>query len=106
MTKTLNIVSICKSLFQPYALFFKPFALKVPLVASMVVIMAPLSFRLALNFFKQSTVSCRWKVEAYLSRWLIQGCDRACSAVKRFLGSTWRSLMMRSLASVVTENLK
>lgn len=39
------------------------------LVANIVVKIAPLSFRLALNFFKQSTVSCRCRVDATRSRW-------------------------------------
>lgn len=37
-------------------------------VANIVVRIAPLSFRRALNFFKQSTVSCLWMAEATRSR--------------------------------------
>lgn len=37
-------------------------------VANIVVRIAPLSFRRALNFFKQSTVSCLWMADATRSR--------------------------------------
>lgn len=37
-------------------------------VASIVVRIAPFSFRRALNFFKQSTVSCLWMADATRSR--------------------------------------
>ena len=46
-------------------------------VAIMVVNIAPLSFRLALNFFKHSTVSCLWTADATRSLLQIHGCFKA-----------------------------
>uniref|UniRef100_A0A6B0UQA6 Secreted protein n=1 Tax=Ixodes ricinus TaxID=34613 RepID=A0A6B0UQA6_IXORI len=71
-------------------------------VASMVVKIAPLSLRRALNFFKQSTVSWRCRVEATRSRWQIQGCFKASAAVILLAGLTVSMLLMRFLASGVT----
>jgi len=72
------------------------------LVANMVVRMAPLSFRLALNFFRHSTVSWRWRVDATRSLWQIQGCLRACSAVILRPGGTVSIELIRFFASGVT----
>lgn len=72
------------------------------LVANIVVNIAPLSLRLALNFFKQSTVSCRCNVLATRSRWQIQGCFNASAAVIRFAGFTVSIEFIKFLASGVT----
>lgn len=71
-------------------------------VASMVVKMAPLSLRRALNFLRHSTVSCLWSVEATRSRWQIQGCFSASSAVIRLAGFTVSIELIRFFASGVT----
>jgi len=71
-------------------------------VASIVVRMAPLSLRRALNFLRQSTVSWRCKVEATRSRWHIQGCLSASAAVIRLAGFTVSIELIRFLASGVT----
>ncbi len=71
-------------------------------VANIVVRIAPLSFRLALNFLRQSTVSCLCRVEATLSRWQIHGCLSASAAVIRFAGFTVSIELIRFFASGVT----
>ena len=71
-------------------------------VASMVVRMAPFSFRRALNFLRQSTVSWRCRVEATRSRWQIHGCFSASAAVMRFAGFTVSIELIRFFASGVT----
>ena len=71
-------------------------------MASIVVRIAPFSFRLALNFFKHSTVSCRCRVEATLSRWQIHGCFSAPAAVILFAGFTVSIESIRFFASGVT----
>merc|ERR1719228_1469119 len=72
------------------------------LETSMVVRMAPFSFLLALNFFKQSTVSCLWNTLATLSLWQIQGCFRASSARILLAGFTVSIWLIRFFASGVT----
>lgn len=64
--------------------------------------MAPFNLRRALNFFKQSTVSWRCKVEATRSRWQIQGCFSASAAVMRLAGFTVSIELIRFFASGVT----
>lgn len=72
------------------------------LVASIVVRIAPFNLRRALNFFKQSTVSCLWRVDATRSRWHIQGCFKASVAVIRLAGFTVNIELIKFLASGVT----
>lgn len=72
------------------------------LVASIVVRIAPLSLRRALNFLRQSTVSWRCRVEATRSRWHIHGCFNASAAVIRLAGLTVNIELIRFLASGVT----
>merc|ERR1719323_2615535 len=71
---------------------------------SIVVRIAPFSFLLALNFFKQSTVSCLWNTEATRSLWQIQGCFSASSALILLAGLTVNIWLIRFLASGVTES--
>lgn len=88
--------------FTPSGFFNKLLAAEKFLVASIVVRMAPFSFRRALNFFRQSTVSCLCIMEATVERWQIHGCFRASDAVMRLAGLMVSILLMRSLASGVT----
>ena len=54
------------------------------LVASMVVKIAPFNFRRALNFFKQSTVSCLWIADATRTRcWINEREKRWIREVRR-----------------------
>ena len=71
-------------------------------VANMVVSIAPLSLRRALNFLRQSTVSWRCNVDATRSRWQIQGCFNASAAVIRFAGLTVSIELIKFFASGVT----
>merc|ERR1719460_3537505 len=86
--------------FDPLAIDLAP--IEKFLETSMVVKMAPFSFLLALNFFKQSTVSCLWNTLATLSLWQIQGCFRASSARILLAGLTVSIWLIRFFASGVT----
>lgn len=71
-------------------------------VANMVVKIAPLSLRRALNFLRHSTVSCLWSVEATRSRWQIHGCFNASPAVILLAGLTVSIELIKFFASGVT----
>ena len=73
-----------------------------PLVIKMVERMAPFNFLLALNFLRQTTVSCRCSDLATRSGLQIHGCLSASAAVILSDGSMVSIWVMSSLASGVT----
>lgn len=92
--------SFDESPFEPFTIDFAP--IEKFLDTNIVVRIAPFNFLLALNFFKQSTVSCLWKTDATRSRWQIHGCFKASSALILFAGFTVNIWFIRFLASGVT----
>jgi len=88
---------LCKGLLRCLTL-----AGRIPLVMRIVERMAPFSFLLALNFFRQMTVSCRCADPATRSTWQIQGCLSASSAVILSFGSVVSICCIKLLTSGVT----